>query len=55
MNAASLYGGLAVRRDIRRGLRVLLWTILCLVALSRDFLGVHTPQDILVGAIVGYR
>ena len=53
MNAASLYGGLAVRRDIRRGLRVLLWTILCLVALSRNFLGVHTPQDILVGAIVG--
>jgi uncharacterized membrane protein len=53
MNAASLYGGLAVRRDIRRGFRVLLWTILCLVALSRNFLGVHTPQDILVGAIVG--
>ena len=53
MNAASLYGGLAVRRDIRRGLRVLLWTILCLVAISRNFLGVHTPQDILVGVIVG--
>lgn len=34
MNAASLYGGLAIRRDIRRDLRVLMWIILCLVALS---------------------
>ena len=53
MNAASLYGGLAIRRDMLRGLRVLMWIILCLVALSRIFLGVHTPQDIVVGAIVG--
>ncbi|MBO7674799.1 MAG: hypothetical protein J6S63_07295, partial [Atopobiaceae bacterium] len=28
MNAASLYGGLAIRRDIRRGLRVLMWAML---------------------------
>lgn len=53
MNAASLFGGTAVRRDMRRGFRVLMWTILCLVALSRIFLGVHTPQDIVVGAVVG--
>ena len=53
MNAASLYGGLAIRRDMRRGLRVLMLVILCLVAFSRNFLGVHTPQDILVGPIVG--
>ena len=53
MNAASLYGGIAIRRDMLRGLRVLMWIILCLVALSRIFLGVHTPQDIVVGAIVG--
>jgi undecaprenyl-diphosphatase len=53
MNAASLFGGLAIRRDMRRGLRVLMWIILCLIAFSRIFLGVHTPQDIVVGAIVG--
>ena len=53
MNAASLFGGLAIRRDMRRGLRVLMWIILCLIAFSRIFLGVHTPQDIVVGAIAG--
>lgn len=53
MNAASLFGGMAVRRDMRRGLRVLMWVFLCLIAFSRIFLGVHTPQDIVVGAAVG--
>lgn len=53
MNAASLFGGLAIRSDIRRGIRVLMWILLFLVAFSRNFLGVHTPQDILVGAAVG--
>ena len=53
MNAASLYGGMAIRRNIRTGLRVLFWIMLVLVAFSRNFLGVHTPQDILVGAGVG--
>lgn len=53
MNAASLFGGLAIRRDIRRDLRVLMWIMLFLVAFSRIFLGVHTPQDIVLGSIVG--
>lgn len=53
MNAASLFGGLAIRREIRKGLRILFWIILFLIAFSRIFLGVHTPQDILVGAGAG--
>ena len=53
MNAASLFGGLAIRRDIRRGLRILMWIMLFLVAFSRNFLGVHTPQDTVLGCIVG--
>ena len=53
MNAASLYGGLAIRRDIRRELRVLMWIMLFLVAFSRIFLGVHTPQDIILGSLTG--
>jgi membrane-associated phospholipid phosphatase len=53
MNAASLFGGLAIRRDIGGCLRALMWTFLCLIAFSRIFLGVHTPQDILVGSAVG--
>lgn len=53
MNAASLFGGTAVRRDMHRGFRVLMWVFLCLIAFSRIFLGVHTPQDIVMGAVVG--
>ena len=53
MNAASLYGGLAIRRDIRRELRVIMWIMLFLVAFSRIFLGVHTPQDIILGSLTG--
>ena len=49
MNAGSLFGGMAIRKGIRTGFRVLLWVCLGLVAFSRIFLTVHTPQDILVG------
>lgn len=53
MNAASLFGGLAIKRKTTNGLRILCWIVLGLIAFSRIFLGVHTPQDILVGAGVG--
>jgi undecaprenyl-diphosphatase len=53
MNAASLYGGGAIRKELPKALRVTLALILVLIAFSRNFLGVHTPQDILVGAVVG--
>ncbi len=53
MNGASLFGGLAIKRGIRTGLRVLFLIIMGLIAFSRIFLGVHTPQDILVGTGAG--
>ena len=53
MNAASTYGGVAVRRDMPKALRVTMGLTMVLVAFSRIFLGVHTPQDILVGMIAG--
>ncbi|MCR5022918.1 MAG: phosphatase PAP2 family protein [Lachnospiraceae bacterium] len=53
MNGASLFGGLAIKRGIRTGLRVLFFIIMGLIAFSRIFLGVHTPQDILVGTGAG--
>ena len=48
-NAGALYGGGAIRKEFPIVLRVTLGIIAVLIALSRNFLGVHTPQDILVG------
>ena len=53
MNAASLFGGIAVRKDYPRALRIVLGFVLAFVAFSRIYLGVHTPQDVLVGAGIG--
>lgn len=53
MNAASVYGGGAIRKDIPRTLRAVLGLIVLLVAFSRNYLGVHTPQDVLVGIVAG--
>ncbi len=53
MNAATVFGGGAVRGELPRALRVTLALIVLLVAFSRCFLGVHTPQDVLVGMAAG--
>ena len=53
MNAASLYGGGAIRKELPGVLRIVLALIAALIALSRIFLGVHTPQDILAGMAGG--
>ena len=53
MNAATLYGGGAVRKDVPRALWITLAIIVVLVAFSRNYLGVHTPQDTLVGLLAG--
>ena len=48
-NAASIFGGTAMKTDLPRSIRVALFVVVLLVGLSRMFLGVHTPQDILIG------
>ena len=53
MNAATVYGGVTVRKDMPAALRVTMAIVVVLVAFSRNFLGVHTPQDVLVGALAG--
>ena len=53
MNGATVFGGVAVRKDLPRVLRFVLGVVVLLVAFSRIYLGVHTPQDILVGAVAG--
>ena len=53
MNASTIFGGPALRKRCPKGLRVLLLVLVALVAFSRIYLGVHTPQDVLVGAAAG--
>lgn len=50
MNAGTVYGGTAMYgKNFSKPLKIMLYLIVVLVALSRTFLGVHTPQDVLVG------
>lgn len=53
MNGATVFGGGAMRKNLPVLLRAVSGVIVALVALSRIFLGVHTPQDVLVGAGAG--
>ena len=54
MNGATVFGGGSLRKELPKALRVVLGITVALIAFSRIFLGVHTPQDILVGACAGY-
>ena len=53
MNGATVFGGGAMRRDLPGILRAVSGVLVALIAFSRIFLGVHTPQDVLVGAGAG--
>lgn len=53
MNAATLFGGVAVRKDMPGVLRAVTFLVVLLVAFSRIYLGVHSPQDIIIGAAAG--
>jgi len=53
MNAATLFGGVAVRKDYPRALRIVLGLLVLLVGFSRNYLGVHTLQDVLAGIVAG--
>ena len=53
MNAATVFGGVTVRKDVPRIIRVVLFVFVVLVGFSRNYLGVHTPQDVLIGMAVG--
>ena len=52
-NAGTLFGGIAVRKDLPKSMRGLAVGIMILIGFSRNFLGVHTPQDVLTGLLSG--
>ncbi len=51
--AVSVYGSAALWASKIRWLKGLLWTLILLVMISRIYLGVHTPLDVLVSFLVG--
>ena len=53
MNGTSLFGGGALRTDLSKSLRIVLGIVMVLIGFSRLYLGVHTPQDVLVGMCTG--
>lgn len=51
-NAVAGYGGLAREKRMRKYAWAL-WALVALIAFSRCYLGVHTPQDVLVSLAIG--
>ncbi|MCQ2399541.1 MAG: phosphatase PAP2 family protein, partial [Clostridia bacterium] len=52
-SVSSMYGGLIAVYRKRKGLCILLGTVIALTMFSRLYVGVHPPQDLLVGLLVG--
>ena len=48
-NATSVYGSLVMNKKLSKALRILMAALVLVIGFSRNYLGVHTPQDVLVG------
>ncbi|NLG02871.1 MAG: phosphatase PAP2 family protein [Clostridia bacterium] len=53
MTAVTIYGGLGWWYRKRKWLMIPCFILALLFAFARNYLGVHTPQDVVVGALVG--
>lgn len=51
--AVTAYGGLAYSNKTSRWFKGCMTALIILIMVSRCYLGVHTPQDVLVGAALG--
>ena len=52
-NAMALWGGLAVLFWENKKIRYSMFIFILLIAFSRNYLGVHTPQDVIVSILLG--
>ena len=52
-NAVATFGSFAVKKKKKeKYLKILLWILAILVGFSRNYIGVHTPQDVIISFIV---
>lgn len=51
-NATSCFGGFAMGTKCGKALKILAWVCALLVAFSRNYIGVHTLQDVVVSFLV---
>lgn len=53
--ATAVWGamGASLWKGKKRALSVVCWGILAVIAFSRNYLGVHTPQDVLAALVIG--
>lgn len=51
-NATSFFGGLAVNKKHNRVFRAAMVILVLLIGFSRNYLGVHTPQDVAVSMVL---
>ncbi len=54
VNASTIYGGLAKWYRKHKVISIVLVVLVLLIGLSRNYLGVHHPQDVIVGLIEGF-
>ncbi len=52
-NAFSVWGGILVSYRKKPAIRNTMIVLLVLIGFSRNYLGVHTPQDVLVSSLIG--
>ncbi len=52
--AVAVWGGLAAGLKKCRPLKLLFTVLVLAIGFSRNYLGVHTPQDVIVSIILGY-
>ncbi len=51
-NATSFFGGLAINKKYPKIFRGVMVALVLLVGFSRNYLGVHTPQDVIVSIVL---
>jgi undecaprenyl-diphosphatase len=53
-HAASAFAGALATSRLFPGARPILWPLAVLIAISRIYVGVHWPSDVLAGALIGF-